>query len=371
MSVISGIKSKETKKFRVGIPRALYYHKYFPFWVEMLKRMNCQLILSPETDANILQMGSEFLTPELCVPMKIYFGHVQYLLKNYPDLDYIFIPRYASLEKNHYSCPYFMALPDMIKYTLKPSVPILEWEVNAKKRTNIESALELGEKLGIGRTNSGEAFLFALNEFRRFGSFMKKKDNLYPKVIKRKYGKYLKKSKVQKRVETPQNSVNSTIPINLLILGHPYNLYEPLINHNLLEWLKGINVNIITIEQIPKDSFKNRITINHKFKNYFGNEEELLQAARYYLIDARDEIDAVIFLTSIACVPDALVRELMERNFNKINKPFLSVILDGRNGVPKNSENQADLSKHRMIKGVESFIENVRVDKKYRNGDSN
>ena len=57
-------------------------------------------------------------------------------------LDYIFIPRYVSINKKHYFCPKFMALPDTVRNTIKPKIPILEWDLNAKKQSNIESAIE-------------------------------------------------------------------------------------------------------------------------------------------------------------------------------------------------------------------------------------
>ena len=360
MSISSRDKSKEKSPLKkVGIPRALYYHKFFPFWVELLQRMGCEIILSPETDPAIVGMGSEFCTSEFCPPMRIFYGHVQYLLKNYPDLDYLFIPRYASLDKNHYSCPHFMALPDSVKHVIKPQVPILEWEINTKKMTNIESAIELGKIFGIEKNKAGELFVLALNDFRKFGSFMRKKKILFPKAVYRNYKKILKSSK-PKKIKSSGDGNSEVEKLNILVLGHPYNLYEPLLNNNLIEWLQEHEINIISINSVPKDVFKERVTLSMKFKNYYGSEEELLQAARHYLIDAQDEVDGVIFVTSTACVCDSLIGDLLKRNFIKIQKPFLTVVLDGHF---KNIKQTDKSGESQIISSVEVFVNKIRGQK--------
>lgn len=351
--------SEKIRRKKVGIPRALYYHKFFPFWVELLQKMGCEIILSPETDPTIVDMGSEFCTSEFCPPMRIYYGHVQYLLKNHPDLDYLFIPRYASLDKNHYSCPHFMALPDSVKHVIKPSVSILEWEINTKKMTNIESAIELGKIFGFEKNKAGELFVLALNDFRKFRSFIRKRKILYPQAVYRNYKKILKSSKPKKKKKSVDGNSEEQL-LNILVLGQPYNLYDPLLNDNLLDWLQEHEVNIVSIDHIPKDAFKQRVTLAMKFKNYYGNEEELLQAARHYLIDAQDEVDGVIFLTSTACVPDSLIRDLLERNFIKIKKPYLTVEL---NGCFEYFQQTDKFEESQIIASVETFVNKIRGQK--------
>jgi len=163
---------------KVGIPRALNYYQFFPFWVELLSKFNCEILLTPETNEEIYKIGDKIAPLESCIPLKVYFGHIQYLLDNYQDLDYIFVPRYISLDQNHYSCPYFIALPDLIKDYFKIDIEILEWEINSKKITNIESAIELGKIFGLDMNKAGESYVFALNSYRRFSSNLRSKKQL-------------------------------------------------------------------------------------------------------------------------------------------------------------------------------------------------
>ena len=143
-------------------------------------------------------------------------------------------------------------------------------------------------------------------------------------------------------------------------MGHPYNLYEPLLNNNLIEWLQEHEINIISIDSVPKDVFKERVTLSMKFKNYYGSEEELLQAARYYLIDAPDDVDGVIFVTSTACVCDSLIKDLMEKNFTKVKKPYLTIELDGCFEYFKQTD---EFEEPKIITSVETFINKIKGQK--------
>lgn len=339
-------------KYKVGVPRALYYYKFFPFWHEMLTQMGCQVILSPETNKQILEAGSKFSLGELCVPVKAYFGHVLWLLENRQDLDYLFIPRYVSLHKDHYFCPKFLALPDTVKNTVKPDIPILEWEINAKKRANIDSAIQFGKKLGISQEKSGKAYAKGMTRFKQFKD-MQQKGHLFPDVMHRMYPQYVKKPKKMKKLDGDEQ-VDMNYPIKLLVLGHPYNTYDSLINLNLIERLQKYHVEVELLEQINENAFDDYVTINEKFHNYWNMEEELLQAARYYLLNENHDVDGVIFLISFACGPDSLIQELIMRDFKKVKMPFLDLILDEHSGESG------------MVTRIESFIDMIRR-RKYQN----
>ncbi|MHA1340839.1 MAG: acyl-CoA dehydratase activase-related protein [Promethearchaeota archaeon] len=343
--------SEELKpKYKVGIPRALYYYKFFPFWHELLSRMGCEIILSPPTNKKILETGSKFASNELCVPIKIYFGHVLWLMANRKDLDYIFVPRYVSLNKYHYFCPKFLALPDTVRNTIKSTIPVLEYEINRKKRSNIESAIILGEKLGVSKDKAVEAYLKAMNKFKQYKQYQLKGE-LFHDVMHKMYPQYVKKPKLKKHLDGDED-IDKQYPLTILILGHPYNTYDPTINQNIIERIKKYHINVILLEQIPEHAFKQRVQINKKFYNYWNMEEELLQGARYFLMEARDKIDGVIFLISFACGPDSLIQELVMRDFKKMGIPFLDIILDEHSGESG------------LVTRVESFIDMIRR-KKY------
>ena len=113
----------QKKKYKVGIPRALHYYRYFPFWKKLLEELGAEIVLSPPTNKSIVEEGVQHGFGELCIPVKIYYGHVMRLLSDHPDLDYLFVPRYVSEIKDSFFCPKFLSLPDVIK--ILPNVPKL------------------------------------------------------------------------------------------------------------------------------------------------------------------------------------------------------------------------------------------------------
>src|SRR6056297_3634900 len=140
---------KKDRKLKIGIPRGLLYYKYGALWDSFLNNLDLEIFYSPPTTDKIVQEGSKSAVPELCVPMKTYFGHVKAILNEYPDLDYLFVPRYVCTKENQFFCPKFMILPEVVKYRLKVNTPLLTLKADAKKKRGIESAIEFAKKVGI------------------------------------------------------------------------------------------------------------------------------------------------------------------------------------------------------------------------------
>ena len=97
------------------------------------------------------------------------------------------------------------------------------------------------------------------------------------------------------------------------------------INLDMIPRLRAMDVNTLTMEQLDEEVFEKPITINQQYNNYWENEEEILQTARYFLINAKEQVDGVIFLISFACGPDSLIQELVMRDMKKMKIPFLEL----------------------------------------------
>jgi len=140
----------KNNRIKVGIPRALHYYRYFPFWKKLLEELGVEVILSQPTNKKIIEEGVTMGFGELCLPVKVYYGHTLKIIRENPDLDFLFVPRYVSEVKEAYFCPKFLCLPDVIK--ILPNIPkILNFEVNIKEFPIFMSVIELGKQLGRGR----------------------------------------------------------------------------------------------------------------------------------------------------------------------------------------------------------------------------
>jgi len=329
-----------TKKKKVGIPRALHFYRYFPFWKKLLEELDVELILSPPTNKKIVEEGVTHGFGELCIPVKIYYGHVLKLVRDNPDLDYIFVPRYVAEVKEAYFCPKFISLPDIIK--ILPEVPkILNFEVNVKEFPIATSAIELGKELGRTQNQSLNAYREAQKYFDEYHKFLREGApvNHALRLVERNRPFTLPKKKHKG-------------DLKFLLLGHGYNIFDTFINLDFQKKLHDQGVEVLTIENLPESIFKVPVIINKRLRNYWRHEEEILAAIRYFLTKGRDEIDGVIFLISFACGPDSLISELIMRDMKVVGLPFLEITMDEHSGEAG------------MITRIEAFVEMARRKKK-------
>jgi predicted nucleotide-binding protein (sugar kinase/HSP70/actin superfamily) len=333
----------EKEKIKVGIPRALHFYRYFPFWKKILEELDVEIILSPPTNKHIVEEGVTHGFGELCIPVKIYYGQILKLMQDNPDLDFVFVPRYVAEVKDAYFCPKFISLPDVIK--ILPGVPkILNFEVNVKEFPIATSAIELGKQLGKGQSASLNAYKEAQKYFDEYHEFLRSGASVNHAL-----------RLVQRNIPFKLPKKKSKGDIRFLLLGHAYNIFDTFINLDFQKKLTDQGVEVFTIENLPEIIFKKPVIVNPrggKLRNYWRHEEEIMQAIRYFLTEGRDEIDGVIFLISFACGPDSLISELIKRDMKVVGLPFLEITMDEHSGEAG------------MMTRIESFVEMVRRKRK-------
>jgi predicted nucleotide-binding protein (sugar kinase/HSP70/actin superfamily) len=331
------------KRYKVGIPRALHYYRYYPFWKKLLEELDAEIVLSPPTNKKIVEEGVTHGFGELCIPVKIYYGQTLKLVENNPDLDFIFVPRYVSEVPESYFCPKFLSLPDVIK--ILPNVPkILNFEVNVKDFPISTSAIDLGKQLGKGQTASLDAYKKAQAYFDEYHRFLREGGSVNHAL-----------RLVQRNLpfKLPKKKMNGDL--RFLLLGHSYNIFDSFINLDFIKKLLEQGVEVLTIENLPEYLFKKPVIVNPKggiLRNYWRHEEEIMQAIRFFLTKGRNEIDGVIFLISFACGPDSLISELIMRDMKVVGLPFLEITMDEHSGEAG------------MMTRIESFVEMVRRKRK-------
>ena len=104
----------------VGIPRVLNMYENYPFWFTFFTELGYRVILSPESNRKIYELGIESIPSESeCYPAKLAHGHVTWLIRQ--GIDYIFYPciPYERVEvedaNNHYNCPIVTSYAENIK----------------------------------------------------------------------------------------------------------------------------------------------------------------------------------------------------------------------------------------------------------------
>ena len=313
-------KQSTSDKIKVGIPRALHYFKYFPFWKKLLDELDVEIVLTSPTNKKIVEEGVTQGFGELCLPVKVYYGHALKLINEHPEIDFLFVPRYVAELKESYFCPKWLSLPDVIK--ILPNCPkLLNFEVNVKEFPISTSVIELGRQLGKGRSDSLDAYKKAENYHKEYLTFLRKgvSVNYALRLVLKDLPFKMPKKKPQRKTR-------------FLLLGHAYNLFDRFVNLDFIKKFEDQDVDVITLENMPEWIFKEPVIINKKLLNYWRHEEEILQAVRYFLTKGRNEIDGVIFLISFACGPDSLISELIMLDLKTVKIPYIAIIIDEHSG---------------------------------------
>lgn len=303
---------------KIGIPRALFYYSIFPLWYGFFKGLGHEVIVSDITNKRILENGCELCVDDACLPVKICHGH----LKNLQDkVDFIYFPRIISIAPKEYICPKFLGLPDMVKINI-PGLPrLIDEELNLyKKKSKLyEHFIKTGVLLGAKKTQIFKAFIMALKYQRNYENSIIK-DNM---LVNDYYYNHLNQKDL--RLIKPDSD-----GLKVLVLGHPYNIYDSFINMDLLNKLKKAHITPITYEMTAPSCIKKGNTTLSK-RMFWTLGKNVLGCAYYYL--DYEKIDGIIHVASFGCGPDSLIGELLERKVTKkFSVPFLYLNLDEHSG---------------------------------------
>ncbi|WP_353892569.1 acyl-CoA dehydratase activase-related protein [Proteinivorax hydrogeniformans] len=301
---------------KIGIPQGLLHWYYYPFWKVYFEQMGFEVITSSSTTKEIVDQGVKHSVPEICVPIKIFMGHVVNLLEQ--EVDYIFVPRFESIEKGKYFCPKFMGLPDLIRHYFDGVENKLVMPTIKTKTDNIANAKgfkEVAKQLGISRQVHNKALKKAEASWLEFRSLCKK-GFLATEAMDIIFGKKERVLKGQKN-------------ITLGVLGYVYNLYDPYVSMDILTKFREMGVNVKTFEMEEETLLNQRIS--HMDKDLFWTFSNRLFSAGYRFYE-HPEVDGIIHVTAFGCGPDAMLGKILEYESEKYKKPFMTVRIDEHSG---------------------------------------
>lgn len=276
---------------KIGIPRALVYWKRPHFWETFFARLGFEVLLSPATNKEIVEAGVKWADPETCFANKIFWGHVLWL-ENKVDL--IFIPRLKVTKERLEYCPKFFGLPDLAKILVK--TPILTETFDERKEKFLKTLERLGKKL---KRKPGEVKKAQKAALLAEKSLKKGQREVFSKNID------LKKKKI-------------------VLISHPYNLYDEYVNLRLKEKLERLGVQVIFGEEIP---IKSQKSVGPKFHWEFG--QKILGQTRAV---SEYKISGAVEISSFQCGCDAVLKEFVEKEFRQKKTPFLYLLIDEHTG---------------------------------------
>ena len=304
------------KKIKIGIPRAFLYYRNYILWKNFFEIIGCNIVLSPNTDSDIVKVGSKLSVDESCLPSKIYLGHINYLIDK---CDYVLIPRIYSYGRKKRVCVKFNGIYDVVN-NIFPDIKILDYNIdNLKFKYELFGFIKMGLKLNR-------------NIFRI----------IYAYII----GK-VKEYKYNKTLILKQDKVMRSNKLKVLIVSHPYIVYDKYLSSNIINYLKDEDIDILYSDRMNR---KESIYYAEEESStlYFLYSKENIGSAFYY----KDLVDGIIFLSSFPCGVDSLVNELVIRKID--NVPCINIILDdstSTGGLYTRLESFVDIIKARHNNG--------------------
>jgi predicted nucleotide-binding protein (sugar kinase/HSP70/actin superfamily) len=296
---------------KVGVPRGMYFYKYYPFIQTFLTELGAEVVPSPETTKEILDKGVLYCIDDACLPVKVYHGHADNLKHK---VDVMLVPRLTSVSKGEYICPKFGGLPEMVKYSVPDLPPLIDTEINLmRKQTELVKAMY--------------KMAFSL----KYRNLLKIRKSMY-KAFEAHEGF---KAAVHKG-STPDNVLMSR-PVKAIkrkgrigLVGHPYLLYDSFVNMGLIKKLRDRGFEVVTPDMVDPHIINERCM--ELSKRMFWSSGKSIIGSALYIMD-NSSIDGMLSLTAFGCGVDSLAVEFIEKYARKsYRKPYMVLNIDEHTG---------------------------------------
>jgi len=303
---------------RIGIPYIFFFHEQLPYWQTFLNELGFQVVVSPGTNREIVELGNEAVLAESCFPVKVALGHIKYLVKQ--GVDAVFIPSFADMNRagdeftHGRACPYTQTIPYMAKVSiegLNAITPVVDYSRGkGYMKKELMRALE-----GFGVSTG--AMFWAMRA-------AEKAQAEFDEAIKAK-GREVLENLDEKA---------------LVIVGRGYNAMEKGMNLRIPEKLATLGVLSIPMDMLPLDEVS---SLSAAWPNmYWRSGQRILKAARY--IAGNPNLYA-LYIGNFSCGPDSFILKFFRHELGE--KPYLHIEID---------EHSADAG---AITRCEAFLDSI------------
>jgi predicted nucleotide-binding protein (sugar kinase/HSP70/actin superfamily) len=296
---------------RIGIPRGLLFYRYFPLWESFFEGLGVEVVLSSPTTERTLQEGSRLLPGDLCLPIKIFFGHT---IEIKEKVDFLFIPRYIRIEPEAYMCPKLMGLPDMVRAILPPLPPLIDLSFRCKDQVK-ES--ERSFYLEVGK-------VFTRNKDQVEGVYQKAKlrEDRFRQILQ--MGFSFEEAIHLSRTELPSPNQKKTGMEGVGVIGRPYYLHDPFIRTSMVKEVEKRGYPLLTPECWSEREIKTDEKSLRK-RIYWSFGKEMVETA--IRLSESPAVRGIILLSSFGCGQDSFNVEMI-RHLIKERIPLLSLTFD-------------------------------------------
>jgi predicted CoA-substrate-specific enzyme activase len=289
---------------RVGIPRALWFWEYFPFFRMFFEECGFDVVLSGPSTSELIHSGVESVAAETCFPVKIAHGHVLDLLEK--DVGFLFLPSILRNFPNpgfteSYNCPYVEGSPYILDAGLGLSSgeevavlsPVLDFSLPGKEW--MKGLIAMVSPLGIDRKRAEAACASALAAQDSFAS---------------------------KLLDVGREALASIGPDQpaFVVISRPYNGSDPAVNAELPDKLANMGALVL-----PPDCLELPLARAAELHgNMYWQYGQMIIAAA--LLIREDPRLNGVYMTNFGCGPDSFIQHEVARIMG--GKPMLTIEID-------------------------------------------
>ncbi|NQU41724.1 CoA activase, partial [bacterium] len=314
-----------TTRGTVGIPLALSFHDFLPFWRTFFEELGFEVILSGETTKTTVHKGVESVVNETCFPVKVAHGHILQILEKKPD--FLFLPSlvdsktedFGPQDRSVFNCPLVQTIPytaasaiDFSKYESTVLTPALhmQWGLDHVEKEMSRYA----RALGASRTSIRRALRQAQTAQDAFFEALEKRGR----------------------------EILDTLPEDqtaLVIVSRPYNGCDLGLNLDLPKKIRNLGALPIPMDMLPLSE----VALPEKWRKvYWRYGQRILKAAEVIKTDPRL---FAVYITNFSCGPDSFLLDYFRGEMAE--KPHLLLEID---------EHSADAG---LITRCEAFLDTL------------
>jgi predicted nucleotide-binding protein (sugar kinase/HSP70/actin superfamily) len=287
------------------VPRALSYYRDFAPWRTFLDTLGVDVLVSPQTTRATLEAGIAFTVPEACLPLKVFCGQVRALVGR---CDALLVPSVRRYTAGATNCAELIGLPDILRAVMVDLPPLIAPQVDLSGglRSFVGLALQVGSQFTLSPILIRDAATMAWDSYTRARADLEAG----------------RATPADPWDAAPGVTGRNTLPgtARVAVVGHPYNLYDPYVNHRMLDRLGGLGVDVLTPETLaarPGDG-------------YWAFEYELVGAAE--LAVRQNNVDGIIVVMAFGCGPDGVMQESVRETGARAGIPVMVLNVDEHGG---------------------------------------
>ena len=301
----SEVSSRPVSAPTVGVPLALHSYDWGVMWVHLLAELGFRVLLSPATNNRLVLSGVESMTAETCFPVKVFHGHVRYLM-DYAD--FLFLPNVINvptpqLEDRGLYCP----LVESSQYMARAAL-----EIPASRLIRPTLHLKDGPQALLNEVRDSLPLKFRPSRRR------------LAEILELAWDKqHAFRERMLLRGQAILQGIHSDEPV-WIVTGRPYNLYDERLNLQLGRQLARLGINALPMDFLRLDDED----LNDFPRMYWGLGARVLRAAKQI---ARTPGWFGVHLTNFSCGADSFLEHFYQHILQE--KPSLILELDEHSAV--------------------------------------